>query len=119
MVVEVTQAFADFEPPEPEPAAMAWRDTPGGNGMAREPAMAEAPVLAEAETQEAEAEPTLRAGEPLAPTEEVTSEPAEPKGNLAKKFAARRARRRTGKKGGGSLSDRLRGIVSESPESRS
>jgi hypothetical protein len=77
-----------------------------------------------AEMREARAEDVvLRAGEPLAPAEEeeeqeAKPEPPEPKGSLAKRFAARRAQRRGGKKGG-SLSERLRGLVAEAPESRS
>jgi hypothetical protein len=48
---------------------------------------------------------------------EEVEEPAPPKRGLAARFAARRARRNAAKAGGGrSLSDRLRGVTSESPE---
>jgi hypothetical protein len=55
---------------------------------------------------------------PSAAEEEAPSEPTEPKGGLAKRFAARRAKRQSAKSGGGSLSDRLRGLTSESSETR-
>ena len=48
---------------------------------------------------------------------EDVEEPAPPKRGLAARFAARRAKRNAAKtRGGSSLSDRLRRITSESPE---
>jgi hypothetical protein len=50
--------------------------------------------------------------------EEADGEAEEPKGPLARRFAARREKRRARKSagGGGSLSDRLRGLVADRAE---
>jgi chromosome segregation ATPase len=128
MAVEMTQAFADYtEAEEPEEPVAAWHADHGGNGSAQEPEMAEAAAM-ETEAPAVEMEYSeVQAEEPFFPTDEVAyeeeeeeeapSEPAEPKGGLAKRFAARRAKR-SGKGSGGSLSDRLRGLVADSPETR-
>jgi hypothetical protein len=61
----------------------------------------------------------MMAHEVSAPEDEVEAE-ATKGSSIAQRFAARRERRRsrkaTGGSGGGSLRDRLRGLVAESPE---
>ena len=96
-----------------------WRDAHHEHSTAPEP---------EVEAAETEyVEETTEAGyvEETAETEyadqedevEDVEEPAPPKRGLAARFAARRAKRNAAKTGGGSsLSDRLRRITSESPE---
>jgi hypothetical protein len=129
MAVEVTQAFADYEPVErqaPEPSWMPHAANGGGRApeldqFAMEP---EEPVMQEPRAPE----PMLRVvetppqEEEEAEGDEAKSETSEPKGGLAKRFAERRAKRRTGAGGGkkgGSLSERLRSLVAEAPDSRS
>ncbi len=75
---------------------------------------AEAP----AEEQIASEEETVE-HEPHGQTEnaEQPEEQDAPRSSLAQRFAARR-QKRGGKSSGGSLRDRLRGLVAESPESR-
>lgn len=125
MVVEVTQAFADFsESPEGQGSEDTWQGAHAGNGDGREPEMAETAM--EMETAAAEMPEAVDPGfeghgepaeHPAAP--EDVEESAGPKGPLARRFAARRERRRARKAGGGSLSDRLRRIVVDAPESHS
>jgi len=100
-----------------------WRDVHRGNGAARQPDMEEEESMAmeaveveavEMEYTEAEA-PT--AAEENDVEEDVQEEAEAPRGGLAQRFAARRAKR-DGGKSGGSLSSRLRGLVSDSPETR-
>ncbi len=123
---------ADAEPAHAEPAVAEqtyaervaqreaeWRDAHHEHSTAPEP---------EVEAAETEyVEETTEAGyvEETAETEyadqedevEDVEEPAPPKRGLAARFAARRAKRNAAKAGGGSsLSDRLRRITSESPE---
>jgi hypothetical protein len=121
IVMEVTQTYTEFgdmpEPqaPEPEPEPE-WHEVHAGNGSAREPETAESALavdavaagMGRATTNEEFAAPA---------EEEAESEAEEPKGPLAKRFAARREKRRVRKAGGGgSLSDRLRGLVADRAE---
>jgi hypothetical protein len=118
LAVEMTQALADHtETAEPEAPRAAWQEAYGSNGSAREPEMAEATMELQGPVEYAEA-PAVEEPAPSAAEEEAPSEPAEPKGGLAKRFAARRAKRQSAKSGGGSLSDRLRGLASEPSETR-
>jgi hypothetical protein len=127
MAVEVTQAFAEFQMPEPQPAEAAWADVHSGNGDGREAMVARttlevrtAPVPAPEYAREPEYAPEpapaseLHAEAPMAPFEEEVQAEAndEPQG-LAKRFAARRAKRRTSGKKSASLGERLRGLVAE------
>ncbi len=121
MVMEVTQTYTEFgdmpEPqaPEPEPEPE-WHKAHAGNGSAREPEMAETVLAVDAV---AAGMGRATANEELAAPaeEEAESEAEEPKGPLAKRFAARREKRRARKAGGGgSLSDRLRGLVADRAE---
>ncbi|HBR26454.1 MAG TPA: hypothetical protein DD732_05395 [Rhizobiales bacterium] len=121
MVMEVTQTYTEFgdmpEPqaPEPEPEPE-WHKAHAGNGSAREPEMAETVLAVDAV---AAGMGRATANEELAAPaeEEPESEAEEPKGPLAKRFAARREKRRARKAGGGgSLSDRLRGLVADRAE---
>jgi hypothetical protein len=98
-----------------------WHGHHAGNGAAQEPVMDEAPSeTAEMEYAEAYAEePAAHAEEDYVEDddhEDVPEEPEEPRG-LAQRFAARRAKRNAGK-GGSSLTDRLRGLVGDSSETR-
>jgi len=120
-VMEVTQTYTEFgdmpEPqaPEPEPEPE-WHKAHAGNGSAREPEMAETVLAVDAV---AAGMGRATANEELAAPadEEAESEAEEPKGPLAKRFAARREKRRARKAGGGgSLSDRLRGLVADRAE---
>ena len=118
VVVEVAQAYTDFvsteEPQEPQEAESDWHPMHAGNGAARESEMAE-PRL-EVDTVAADMARAAEDAEgPAAPEEAVDSDSEEPKGLLAKRFAARREKRRARKTGGVSLSDRLRGLVAERP----
>jgi hypothetical protein len=121
MVMEVTQTYTEFgdmpEPqaPEPEPEPEQHK-AHAGNGSAREPEMAETVLAVDAV---AAGMGRATANEELATPaeEEAESEAEEPKGPLAKRFAARREKRRARKAGGGgSLSDRLRGLVADRAE---
>jgi hypothetical protein len=121
MVMEVTQTYTEFgdmpEPqaPEPEPEPE-WHKAHAANGSAREPEMAETVLAVDAV---AAGMGRATANEELAAPaeEEAESEAEEPKGPLAKRFAARREKRRARKAGGGgSLSDRLRGLVADTAE---
>ena len=119
VVVEVAQTRTDFvvaeereEPQEPEPA---WHAVHAGNGGGRESEMAD-PRLEVDTVAAGMARAAEYAEEPPAPEREADGEAEEPKGMLAKRFAARREKRRGGKSGGVSLRDRLRGLVAERPE---
>jgi hypothetical protein len=126
MVIEVAQAFPQFggletaeAPQEPE---VAYHATNGsGNGAAHhEPAMAEPPMQA-ATVVEEYTEISARSEDMLAPAEEAHAEDeseAEPqRASIAQRFAARRERRRAGRaSGGGTLRERLRGLVAEQPK---
>ena len=111
----VTQVYTELstieERQEPEPIQQAHA-THAGNGVAREPEMAEAAHEVDSMPAAVSSDAVDAAEEPSSP-EGVEDEAAEPKGPLAKRFAARREKRR-GRKGGGksaSLSDRLKGLV--------
>jgi hypothetical protein len=66
----------------------------------------------------AEAEAPVAVEEDYVEEEEAPEEAEEePRGGLARRFASRRAKRGAGKSGG-SLTSRLRGLVSDSPETR-
>jgi hypothetical protein len=121
MAMEVTQTYTEFgdmpEPqaPEPEPEPE-WHEVHAGNGSAREPETAESALAVDAVAAGMGRATTSE--EFAAPAEEeAESEAEEPKGPLAKRFAARREKRRVRKAGGGgSLSDRLRGLVADRAE---
>jgi hypothetical protein len=107
---------------EAYPQEADWRDAHNGNGAAAEPEMEEeyveeAVAVETVEMEYAEAEAPATVEEDYI-EEEVAPEEAEeePKGGLARRFAARRAKRDG--KSGGSLTSRLRGLVSDSPETR-
>jgi predicted nucleic acid-binding Zn-ribbon protein len=119
-VVEVRQTYSEFSSigEEAEPAWQPAHPAQAGNGGAREPEMAEA--AHEVDTMTAGMSPGAElAVQPADRIErEGDSEAEEPKGPLAKRFAARRERRRTRKTEGksGSLSDRLKGLVIDRAE---
>ncbi|HSB58818.1 MAG TPA: hypothetical protein VLD66_04370 [Methyloceanibacter sp.] len=120
VVMEVAQAFPQFggleEPQEQEVPHYATNG--GGNGAAhREPAMAEPEMQVETVVEEY-AEITTRT-EDMAPAEPAPAEDEieAPESSIAQRFAARRERRRSGRpSSGGSLRDRLRGLVAEQPK---
>jgi hypothetical protein len=134
MPTRMTQAFADYKQAAEEevPEQEAWHESHGGNGAAPEPETQKESVsvevvekeYAEAGAEEAEAAAAEEYVEEERPEEEhaeeagTPDEPEEPRGSLAQRFAARRAQRRAGKSGGGSLTARLRALVSESSETR-
>ena len=99
-----------------------WRDAHHGNGARPAPQMEDVSVEVEAvavETVEYAEEHVTADEEEHLQQEDAPDEPEEPeksRGGLAKRFAARRAKRSSGKTG--SLTDRLRGLVSETPETR-
>jgi len=109
----MTQVYtAVEEPQEPEPVRHEAHAAHPGNGIVREPEM----------TEPGHDVDSLAAGMPAAagaveqsssPEQASEEEVAEPKGPLAKRFAARRERRRGRKSGtkSASLSDRLKGLV--------
>jgi hypothetical protein len=123
-VMEVRQTYTEFssmeeEPQEPEPAWEPAQPAHAGNGVAREPEMAEAAHEVDTMTAGMSGGAEL-AVEPADRIEhEGDSEAEEPKGPLAKRFAARRERRRARKTEGksASLSDRLKGLVADRAES--
>jgi len=119
MVVEVPQAYTDFggieEPQEPQEPEQAWHSVHAGNGAERETEMAE-PRLEVDTVAAGMARAAENAEGPAAPEEAADGDAEEPKGMLAKRFAARREKRRGRKTEGVSLSDRLRGLVAERPE---
>ena len=132
--VDYAEVAVDEETGEPEAD---WRDAHRGNGAAPEPETDEASMEMEAVAAEPVEMEYAEAEEPGAAHEdeyqedeyveheqdyaEEAAEPAEepePKGGLASRFAARRAKREADKAGGQSLSSRLRGLVGESSETR-
>ena len=119
MVVEVPQAYTDLggieEPEEPQEPEQAWHPVHAGNGADRETEMAE-PRLEVDTVAAGMARAAENAEGPAAPEEAADGDAEEPKGMLAKRFAARREKRRGRKTEGVSLSDRLRGLVAERPE---
>jgi hypothetical protein len=143
MPTDMTQAFADYTQAAEEemPEQEDWHESYGGNGATPEPATelvsaemepVSVKVVEEEYAEEGAEEPEAAAeeyGEEERPEEEQAEEKhaeeggtpdehEEPRGSLAQRFAARRARRRAGKSGGGSLTARLRELASESSETR-
>ena len=126
MVVEVAQAFPQFggleareEPQEPEVPHYATNG--GGNGAGRGQEVAMAEPETRVETVAVEYEMAARPEGMVAPIESAPAddetEAETQRSSIAQRFAARRERRRTGKpSGGGSLRDRLRGLVAEQPK---
>jgi hypothetical protein len=121
LVMDVAQTYTEFssmqEPQEPEPEPE-WHKVHAGNGSAHEPEMAEAALAVDAMAA-GMGRAAANALERAAPAEEeADGEAEEPKGPLARRFAARREKRRARKSagGGGSLSDRLRGLVADRAE---
>jgi hypothetical protein len=119
MAMEVTQSFAEFEAPEPQPAEAAWEDAHAGNGDGREAMVGRttlevrtAPMPEPQYVPDVPA-PELQAEAPMAPFEEEIQDGTPERQGLAKRFAARRAKRRTGEKKSASLGERLRGLVAE------
>jgi hypothetical protein len=120
VAAQMTQAFADYrETAEAAEQGAGWHDPHAGNGAAPEAEPEAETVAVEMAYAEVEIEAPVAATEQDMEAYEEGSpeEPDAPKSSLAQRFAARRAKRRSGK-GGGSLSDRLRGLVSESTETR-
>ena len=126
MVVEVAQAFPQFggleareEPQEPEVPHYATNG--GGNGAGRGQEVAMAEPETRVETVAVEYEMAARPEGMVAPIESAPAddetEAETQRSSIAQRFAARRERRRTGKpSSGGSLRDRLRGLVAEQPK---
>ncbi len=126
MVVDVAQAFPQFggleareEPQEPEVPHYATNG--GGNGAGRGQEVAMAEPETRVETVAVEYEMAARPEGMVAPIESAPAddetEAETQRSSIAQRFAARRERRRTGKpSGGGSLRDRLRGLVAEQPK---
>src|SRR5262249_20468040 len=119
----VTQVYTEItaldEPQEPEPIRHEAHATHAGNGVARDPELTEAAPEVDAM---AAAMSAPEATEEPPPNEQAgEADAAEPKGPLAKRFAARREKRRARKSGSGaksaSLSDRLKGLVADRAES--
>jgi hypothetical protein len=125
MVLEVAQAFPQFgglEPPQEaqEPEVPHYATNGSGNGTYHEPAPAEPQMHVDTGAEEYQ---EIRArSEDMAPVDqgpaEDESEGEAPRASIAQRFAARRERRRSGKaSSGGSLKDRLRGLVVEQTKS--
>jgi hypothetical protein len=126
MVVEVAQAFPQFggleapeEPQEPEVPHYATNGAGNGAGRGQEVAMAEPETRVE--TVAVEYEMAARPEDMVAPIESAPAddetEAETQRSSISQRFAARRERRRTGKpSSGGSLRDRLRGLVAEQPK---
>jgi hypothetical protein len=122
VAMEVRQTYTEFssmeeEPQELEPAWQPAQAAYAGNGVAREPEMAEA--AHEVDTMAAGMSGAAAdAAEPSPPEQGAESEAEEAKGPLAKRFAARRERQRARKTEGksASLSDRLKGLVADRAE---
>lgn len=118
------QAHDDAETADVEQAAQPevdWRDVHHGNGATSKPEMEEVSEETEAvavETVEDAEEHVTAHEEEDVEQEDEPEESEQPRGGLAARFAARRAKRSSDKTSGGSLTDRLRGLVSESPETR-
>ncbi|MGH6866035.1 MAG: hypothetical protein ACREDO_07700 [Methyloceanibacter sp.] len=132
LAVEMTQAFADYsQAPEAPPPDAAWQGIRTGNGTHPEPEMGQAPEAEAApphdEQPEEQYEPAEEQDPPAeehAPPLEAHDEEGEPdqagegKTSLAKRFAARRAKR-ADKSSVGSLTARLRGLSAEASDGRS
>jgi len=103
--------------PEPEeqqePEEEHWQ---AGNGAAHEPEMAETGPEVDTMAERMAHGGAEVAEEPSDDAEEVESDGGEQKSSLAQRFVARREARRARKGGGISLSDRLRGLVADRPE---
>ena len=142
MVVEVPQNYPEPQRHEPEP--MWHQANRNGNGMAHESELIEHAVEAAesvermdgTEAEQAYAEAHAGHGESVehgaeAPAEHeqfegeqhaedgAEGEDAAGQESFASRFVSRRSKRRARKEGGTTLSSRLRGLVSEAPESRS
>jgi hypothetical protein len=125
MVLEVARAFPQFggldAPQEPQkPEVQHYATNGGGNGAYHhEPAVAEPQMPVETVAQDYQ-EVRARSEDMAAPVDQgPTEDDSEaPRASIAQRFAARRERRRAGKaSGGGSLKDRLRGLVAEQTKS--
>lgn len=126
MVVEVAQAFPQFggleAPEEPQkPEVPHYATNGGGNGAGRGQEVAMAEPETRVETVVVEYEMAARPEDMVAPIESAPAddetEAETQRSSIAQRFAARRERRRTGKpSSGGSLRDRLRGLVAEQPK---
>jgi len=125
MVVEVAQAFPQFggleapeEPQEPEVPHYATNGGGNGAGHGQEMAMTEPETRVETVAVEYEMARPEGMVAPIESASAVDETDAEPqRSSIAQRFAARRERRRTGTpSSGGSLRDRLRGLVAEQPK---
>ncbi|MEZ5826856.1 MAG: hypothetical protein R3D30_07060 [Hyphomicrobiales bacterium] len=141
--IDVDEVETEYAEEVAAEAEAAWQEAHAGNGAAPHPETEyaveaeETPVAMDVVSEEtvemeyAEApaeEQALPEYESAAQEEHVedehgteeTEQPEEeaPRSSIAQRFAARRAQRRAGKSSGGSLRDRLRGLVAESPETR-
>jgi hypothetical protein len=117
----------------------AWHEARAGNGAAAEPAMERTPMEVEAaggeEHESASAEAHAEEDYAESPQEEHGEAPheddyredeyveeggkeSEQKSTLAQRFAARKAKRSEDKAGGGSLTSRLRSLVTDSAQTR-
>jgi hypothetical protein len=116
MVVQVAETYTQFSsveaPQEPEQPEEDQQPEHAGNGVAREPEMAEAGAEMDA-VAAGMASAAAYPEEPEGPAEEEAEAEAEPKASLAQRFVARREARRARKGEGTSLSDRLRGLVAD------
>ena len=126
MVVEVAQAFPQFggleAPEEPQaPEVAHYATNGGGNGAGHGQEVATAEPETRVETVAMEYEMAAQPEGMVAPIESASADDeteaeAQPS-SIAQRFAARRERRRTSKpSSGGSLRDRLRGLVAEQPK---
>jgi len=108
-----TELAAVEEPQEPEPVRHEAHAAHPGNGIVREPEMTEPGHDVESLAAGMPAAAAGAVEESSSPEQASEEEVAEPKGPLAKRFAARRERRRGRKSGtkSASLSDRLKGLV--------
>ena len=125
MMVEVAQAFPQFggleapeEPQEPqEPEVPHYATNGGGNGAGHGQEVAMAEPEMRVETVAVEYEMAAQPEGIVAPIESASVDDETQQSSIAQRFAARRERRRTGKpSSGGSLRDRLRGLVAEQPK---
>ena len=112
----MTQVYTDAaveEPQEPEPVRHEAHAAHAGNGIVREPEMTEPGHDVDSLAAGMPAAAASAVEESSSPEQASEEEAAEPKGPLAKRFAARRERRRGRKSGtkSASLSDRLKGLV--------
>jgi uncharacterized phage infection (PIP) family protein YhgE len=108
-----TELAAVEEPQEPEPVRHEAHAAHAGNGIVREPEMTEPGHDVDSLAAGMPAAAASAVEESSSPEQASEEEAAEPKGPLAKRFAARRERRRGRKSGtkSASLSDRLKGLV--------